>query len=213
VERDDRQDVEILAAEQADPLDHIEAVELGPPSRDLGQVPPAGRCLTADPVTIVERPAALQDPADRADRRQSLATPESLLERAPDRDRAVLPEDALLAEGLANLDDDVLELGAAAAETVRGRAAVRPVDLVERTISRAGQPQLDRGQADPTSPADRPLARSRPDHGDDLATASHVPVDRCFSPPSSLHRRFVRSLRDRDVVALSDRDVVTLGRS
>lgn len=100
MDRDAGQDVERPPALEPQPLDDIEAVELDPPSGDVGQVPAGWWWRQTDPPAPVEGASSLEDPADRAQRGDGRELPPlgSGDELAVDRPGAELTEDALFAE-------------------------------------------------------------------------------------------------------------------
>jgi len=165
VERDPGQDLEDQAALHAETLDGVEAVELGPAGGDLGQVPACRRGWSADPVRGVERTAPLEDAADRADRgdRQLDAGQQF----AADGDRAVLTEDARLAQGTTGREDAILERGIGPVAPVRRSRAIRPDDPIEALVSGSLEPALDRPQADAEGPRPRSPRATGPDRRHD----------------------------------------------
>lgn len=157
VEGDSGQDVELEAAAQAQPGDDVEAVELELPAPDLGDVPARRWSRPTDPPGGIERTPSLEDPGDRPDGGERTTEVRLALERSTDGHGAVLAEDALFAEHPAQVDDPVFDIGAGPLNAPGDRRLGAPVDLLEGAVSRAIQPQLDRGQADPELARDRPL--------------------------------------------------------
>ena len=146
VEADPGQDVEGGPALQAKAVDDVEAVELGRMLADVRQIPARGGCRPPDPPPRVQGAAPLQDPGDGADRRERTGPIKTGLQLAPDRDRAVVAQDALLAEHPPDVEDEIFKLDGRSLDPSRTRRPVTPLDLFEHPVTGAFQPELDGGE-------------------------------------------------------------------
>src|SRR5207237_6255116 len=117
------------AALDDQPLDDVEAVQLHPAGRQVGQVPARRRRRAADAPPAVERAAAFQDAVHGARRRQGRDVPAGQL--VADGGGAVEAEVTLLAQLAADAQDQILQAGGGPARVARGVGAVGPIDAVE----------------------------------------------------------------------------------
>ena len=161
------QDLDVRPAEQAQPDDGVEGIELDLSGCERGQVPAGRRRWAADPTTAIERALALEDAADRADgwHERRAALDELTLDGAG----AVLAEDAL---GKLRPDDqgECFDIGRRPSRVVGCRRAVGPVDRLERSIRDPSQRTLDGPPADAETGRDLPLGAPGANQLDDRPT-------------------------------------------
>jgi hypothetical protein len=155
MEREGGQHVDVDPAFDHQVLDDIEAVQFRLRRGDLWEVPPPGRGRAADAVPAIEGATPLEDPTDRAHRRDRLDT--RVAELAMDGRRPVLPEGAGHSEVAADGEDSVLDRGGRPVDQVRGGGAVRPVHPIQPLRPGPVDPAFDR------RPAHSELARYRSD--------------------------------------------------
>src|SRR5262249_30590291 len=142
-----RQDLDVRAALDDQPLDDVKAVQLHAAGHQVGQVPARrGRRATGAPPGI-ERAPALQGAVDGARRRQRLDGPAGPV--GADGGGAVEAEVALLAQVAADIHDQVLQASGGTARVARGVGAVGPIDAVEAPSPGATDPTQDGGRAHP----------------------------------------------------------------
>src|SRR6266511_940114 len=201
VEADRGQDSELGLPAQIQTLDDVEAVELTATTGHVGQIPPGWWRRASDPTAAIEGAAAVEDTADRANRRERPPQVGPLEQRAVDRGRSVLAEDARFAQLPAKIEDQILETWVDPREAVPGRRPVRPIHPVQPLVGRPLEPQLDGREADAERPGNGPLRLTRPHRGDHL-TPARRPSRARFSPTSTLLQPVSFHTTDRDVVAL-----------
>lgn len=143
-----------LAVREPEALDRVEAVEIDPSLAEIRQVP-AGRWSTTLPPAPIEDVVALQDPADRSQRRDRPWDMGLLEEGRADRPSAILAEDARLAQLPAEAEDHLFNGRIDPARTVERVRAVAPVDPIEAGLSGPGEPALDGRQPDAVRSAPR----------------------------------------------------------
>jgi hypothetical protein len=156
------------AALQRQPLDDVEAVQLGLPGRHRGEVPTGRRRRAAGAAATVEGTAAGEDPVHGPQRRQRAdAAP---VQRLPDGRR---PAGAEVAVGQlpAQPQDQVLDAGGGAPRAPRCPGPVLPIDAVEAAVAGAPDPVGDGGDADAEAVCNGAQRIATTDGSDDLAAA------------------------------------------
>src|SRR6266542_3171348 len=135
------EDLDLGPVPDDQPLDNVEAVQLGAGVGQVGQIPAPGRWRAAEPAAAVQSPAALQDAVDgphRGDVRDSL-----LDQRLVKRFRPERAQVAVLPELTTHPQDQVLDGGIGPPGVARGPGAVCPIDSIEAVPPGAFDPVHD----------------------------------------------------------------------
>jgi hypothetical protein len=167
MERDGREDIDVDATlNHHQVFDDIEAIKLVGSFGHVRKIPAGhGRSL-ANPSTIIQSTAPLDNPTDATDRRY-WANP-SAKQRPMDGRSAVFTKHAAFPELTAKGQDQIFNYSIGPLNLVRQRWPIIPVDLAESPISDAPNPQMN--GCDSTTVAPRyfthrgSLANSK-DHG------------------------------------------------
>jgi hypothetical protein len=145
LQTDAGQDIDAGATTQTKVFDEVEAIDVGLSGSDAWQVPAFGRGRPAHSSPSIESTAPQEDSSDGTDGGNLLES--TSLEGQPDRDGAVLTQVALVAELLANSEDQILDAsrrGVFDAPTTTGTA--RPHDAFQPHVCRVTHPALHRCQ-------------------------------------------------------------------
>ena len=127
----------------------VEAVQLGPPPCHLRQIPTSRRWWSSRSFATVQRPAPIEDTADRANRRN--AAPSTPGQLPVDGIRAELSQSTPFLQFAPHTEDQVLPVSRCLVDWLAApRRPVREVHAVEPTVPGVGHPLLHRPQRGPT---------------------------------------------------------------
>ena len=185
-----RENRQMRASANRQPLDRVELVEFGAALGDRGQIPAARRRRAT------HSPAPIQDagpPQDASDGAFAGARPNAAPPHlAQDRRGPALAQRASLLEPTPQPKHLGFE-GRLGATRVSGRMrTVGPIDTVETLALRPPQPALDGAQGDPETPGDRPLRGPLANGGDDLATLAVGELFVSWEPRCVVSHRYGR---------------------
>jgi hypothetical protein len=169
VKRDGVEDLQIRAVLDGQPLDDVDAVQLGVPPGHIGQIPTGRRGWTAHPPLAIQCPAPSEDAADGADRGQRLGAP--LQEGPEDGLGTAVARIALLGQLPSQVHDQVLDVGRCASRGVRDRRSVVPIDAIQSLVLCPLDPVADGWLTDAEAPRGLVLGHPATDSFDDLTTA------------------------------------------
>jgi len=163
--------------------DDVDAIGFDLAGGDRRQVPTARRRWAPHPLTAVQSSPPLQDATDSANGGDLAMS--SLDQFPPDGDITVLSQIACLLQFSAKLQDLFFGMPADPIGWLAARTggAVRPVHAIQPLSLGAANPAVNRGEAQPKLPGNRPDRNASTDGSDHGSAAS---LDRVFLRPCSL---------------------------
>jgi len=157
MQRDAVEDFDIHAAPDNQAFHEIEAIELSPPGRHIGQVPPGRRRRAADAPLGIEDPPAFENAMDRADSRDGgLAAVE---QGTVNRDGPVIAQIARRPQVVTQGHHQDFKRLSCPTRDPRGMRSVLPIDAIETLRTSAVDPALHRPETDVMDSRDGPHRR------------------------------------------------------
>lgn len=167
-ERNCRKNREVRPATDRQPLDGVEAVQLGFAGRDLRQVPAARWWRATRASTTIENAMALKNTADGTHGRARAQS--ACLQLAPDRRSSVLAQDAVLLQRAPQLQDQLFDRRIGASGALGYVRTISPTNAIEPQPVSPFEPALHGAKRDAESPRDLALRGSPANRRHDLAS-------------------------------------------